>query len=63
MSGINSVKNYKYSILIKKIGVLKRLEKTKKSLLVSAVTHTTDMVSEDVFCHYIFQLLFDYWFA
>ena len=27
MSGINSVKNYKYSILVKKIGVLKRLKK------------------------------------
>ena len=29
MSGINSVKNYKYSILVKKIGVLKRLKKKK----------------------------------
>ena len=27
MSGVNSVKNYKYSILVKKIGVLKRRKK------------------------------------
>ena len=30
MSGINSVKNYKYSILVKKVGVLKRLKKDEK---------------------------------
>ena len=30
MSGINSVKNYKYSILVKNIGVLKRLKKDEK---------------------------------
>ena len=30
MSGINSAKNYKYSILVKKIGVLKRLKKAEK---------------------------------
>ena len=30
MSGINSVKNYKYSILVKKIGVLKRLKKKRR---------------------------------
>ena len=42
MSGINSVKSYKYSILVKKIGVLKRLKKkTEKSVLASAVIHTT----------------------
>ena len=28
MSNINSVKNYKYSILVKKIGALKSLKKT-----------------------------------
>ena len=32
MSGINSVKNYKYSILVKKIGVLKRLKKRRKKV-------------------------------
>ena len=32
MSGINSVKNYKYSILVKKVGVLKRLKKRRKKV-------------------------------
>ena len=32
MSGINSVKNYKHSILLKKIGVLKRLKKRRKKV-------------------------------
>ena len=42
MSGINCVKNYEYSILVKKIGVLKRIEKRrKKSVLASTFIHTT----------------------
>ena len=32
MIGINSVKNYKYSILVKKIRVLKRLKKDEKKV-------------------------------
>ena len=42
MSGINSVKNYKYFILVKKNrGIKKTKTKTGKSVLASAVIHTT----------------------
>ena len=42
MSGVNSVKNYKYSILVKKNrGIKKAKKKTKKSVLASAVLYTT----------------------
>ena len=41
MSGINSVKNYKYFILVKKQGIKKTKTKTGKSVLASAVIHTT----------------------
>ena len=43
MSGINSVKNYKYFILVKKKnrGIKKTKTKTGKSVLASAVIHTT----------------------
>ena len=32
MNGINSVKNYKHSILVKKIGVLRRRKKRRKKV-------------------------------
>ena len=42
MSGINSVKNYKYFILVKKSrGIKKTKKKTEKSVLASAVINTT----------------------
>ena len=43
MSGINSVKNYKYSILVKKNrGIKKTKKKTKKCGLEPPVIHTTN---------------------
>ena len=42
MSGINSVRNYKHSILVKKNRSIKKTKiKTKKSVLASTVIHTT----------------------
>ena len=42
MSGINSVKSYKYSILVKKKrGIKKTIKRRKKKVLASAVIHTT----------------------
>ena len=43
MSSINSVKNYEYSILVKKIQLLKNYKKTKKSVAVPAVIHITQI--------------------
>ena len=40
MNGINSVKNYKYSFLVKKTKNLKILKKAKKSALGPSFMHT-----------------------
>ena len=51
MSSINSVKNYKYSILVKKIAILKNYKKTKKSVPVPAFIDTTDFMYQLLKCH------------
>ena len=43
MSNINSVKNYKYSILVKKIGALKSLKKNTFTFInILAFIHTNE---------------------
>ena len=41
MSGINSVKNYKYSILVKNKGIKKTKERREKSVLEAPFIHST----------------------
>ena len=60
MSGINSVKNYKYSILVKKKnkGIKKTKEKTKKSVLEAPFMHTTKQIHHPNL-HFVLRYLED----